>query len=185
MAGQQVGYVRVSTIDQNTARQLDGVPLDKVFTDKLSGKSADRPALTECLAYVREGDTLNVHSLDRLARNLDDLRRIVKELVGRGVIVRFHKESLTFAGDDNPMSVLLLSVMGAFAEFERSLILERQKEGIALAKQKGVYKGRAPSMTPELLEQVKERIAAGEKVAAIARSLDMSRPTIYRHLKPA
>lgn len=184
MVGQQVGYVRVSTIDQNTDRQLDGVPLDKIYEDKLSGKSTDRPALKECLSYVREGDTLNVHSLDRLARNLDDLRRIVKELVGRGVIVRFHKESLTFAGDDNPMSVLLLSVMGAFAEFERSLILERQKEGIALAKQKGVYKGRVPSMTPELLEQVKERIAAGETVAAIARSLGMSRPTIYRHLKP-
>ena len=183
MTGQQVGYVRVSTADQNTARQLDGVKLDKLFEDKLSGKNADRPALQACLSYVREGDTLNVHSLDRLARNLDDLRKLVKDLAARGVIVRFHKASLTFSGDASPMSELMLNLLGAVAQFERALILERQKEGIAIAKTKGVYKGRAPSLSPEQVATAKERLEAGEKVAPVARSLGVSRPTLYRHLK--
>ena len=92
--GQRVGYQRVSTVDQNTDRQLDGVELDKVFTDKASGKDANRPELARALEYVREGDTLVVHSMDRLARNLEDLRRIVRELTGQGVQVEFVKESL-------------------------------------------------------------------------------------------
>ncbi|MEN6451480.1 MAG: recombinase family protein, partial [Thermoguttaceae bacterium] len=103
-AGQRVGYVRVSTADQNTARQLDGIELDKVVTDNASGKDANRPGLVELLGYVRDGDELVIHSMDRLARNVDDLRRIVAELTARGVRVRFIKEGLTFTGDDNAMS---------------------------------------------------------------------------------
>ena len=137
MTGQQVGYVRVSTLIQNTSRQLDGVALHKVFEDKASGKNVDRPQLTACLAHLREGDTLHVHSMDRLCRNLDDLRRIVKDLTGRGVVVKFHKEGLSFTAEDSPMSNLLLSMLGAVAEFERSLILERQREGIQIAKGEG------------------------------------------------
>ncbi len=134
MNGQKIGYKRVSTIDQNTARQLDGVPLDKLFEDKASGKDTNRPELQAALGYCREGDTLVVHSMDRLARSLVDLRGMVTKLTERGVAVEFVKENLRFNGDDSPMAILLLSLLGAVAEFERSLILERQREGIALAK---------------------------------------------------
>lgn len=183
MNGQQVGYIRVSSIGQNTARQLDGVKLDKVFEDKISGKDTNRPALTRCLEHVREGDTLHVHSMDRLARNLDDLRRIVKELTGRGVAVKFHKEGLTFTGDDTPMATMLLSLMGAVAEFERSMIRERQLEGIAVAKAKGdVYKGRKPSLTPEQVTELRQRVAAGENKAELARQFKISRASVYNHL---
>jgi len=179
----RIGYQRVSSVDQNEARQLEGVQVDKMFTDKASGGSADRPKLAAALDYVRDGDTLVVHSMDRLARNLDDLRRIVKELTARGVAVQFVKESLTFTGDDSPMSTLLLSVMGAFAEFERSLIRERQREGIKLAKERGVYKGRKPSLTPAQIETLKARAAAGEKKAALAREFEISRETLYQYLR--
>jgi DNA invertase Pin-like site-specific DNA recombinase len=109
--GQRVGYVRVSALDQNQIRQLDGRELDKVFTDRASGKDANRPQLEALLGFVREGDTLYSHSMDRLARNLDDLRKLVLGLTQRGVRVCFVKESLTFTGEDSPMSNLLLSVM--------------------------------------------------------------------------
>lgn len=144
----RVGYIRVSSVDQNTVRQLDGVGVDRVFTDRASGKDTARPKLEEMLAFVRDGDTVLVHSMDRLARNLDDLRRVVRTLTGKGVRVEFVKENLTFTGEDSPMATLLLSVMGAFAEFERALILERQREGITAAKQRGVYTGRTPALTP-------------------------------------
>src|SRR5271165_4719221 len=127
----RVGYVRVSTLDQNAERQLDGQHLDKVFTDKASGKDTKRPQLQAALDYVREGDVLVVHSMDRLARNLDDLRKIDLGLTGKGVQVQFAKESLTFTGEDSPMSNLLLSLLGAVAEFERSMIRERQRKNRA------------------------------------------------------
>nr|BDG00936.1 resolvase [Pseudomonas aeruginosa] len=137
MHGQRIGYVRVSSFDQNPERQLEQIQVDKVFTDKASGKDTRRPELERLLAFVREGDTVVVHSMDRLARNLDDLRRLVQGLTQRGVRIEFLKEHLTFTGEDSPMANLMLSVMGAFAEFERALIRERQREGIALAKQRG------------------------------------------------
>lgn len=179
----RIGYQRVSSVDQNEARQLEGVQVDKMFTDKASGGSTNRPQLQAALDYLRDGDTLIVHSMDRLARNLDDLRRIVKELTARGVAVQFVKESLTFTGDDGAMATLLLSVMGAFAEFERSLIRERQAEGIRLAKAKGVYKGRKPSLTPAQVDAIRARAAAGEKKAALAREFGISRETLYAHLR--
>ena len=181
--GQRIGYVRVSSTDQNTARQLDGLTLDRTFTDQVSGKDMARPALDELLRFVREGDTVTVHSMDRLARNLDDLRRLVKDLTGRGVNVQFIKEGLTFTGDDSPMATLLLSVMGAFAEFERALIRERQREGIEAAKKKGgVYTGRKPSLTPAQVTDLKARAAAGEKKATLAREFGISRETVYQYL---
>lgn len=181
--GQQVAYIRVSSVGQNTARQLDGLALDRIFEDAVSGKDTNRPALQECLAYLREGDTLHVHSMDRLARNLDDLRRMVKELTGRGVAVRFHKEGLTFTGDDSPMATLLLSMLGAVAEFERSLIAERRQEGIAIAKAKGdVYKGRKPSLSDEKAADLRKRASAGENKAALAREFGISRATLYAYL---
>jgi DNA invertase Pin-like site-specific DNA recombinase len=184
MSGQLVGYVRVSSLDQNTTRQLEGLKLDRVFTDKASGKDTKRPQLEACLAHLREGDQLLVHSMDRLARNLDDLRKIVKGLTDRGVRVRFIKEGLEFTGEDSPMSNLLLSLLGAVAEFERSLIKERQREGIALAKAAGVYKGRKPSLTPEQIAEVKALVAAGKQPkASIARDFGISRETLYQYLK--
>lgn len=178
---QRVGYRRVSTVDQNTERQLDGVELDKVFTDKASGKDTQRPQLAACLDYVREGDTLVVHSMDRLARNLEDLRRLVRELAGQGIRVKFVKENLTFAGDDSPMSTLLLSMLGAVAEFERSMILERQREGIALAKAAGKYKGRKAALTPEQVRELRGRLAAGESVTSLAKDFGISRQTVYNY----
>ncbi|HTB98129.1 MAG TPA: recombinase family protein [Terracidiphilus sp.] len=179
--GKLIGYVRVSTLDQNESRQLEGVQLDKRFVDKASGKDTKRPQLQAALDYLRDGDVLVVHSMDRLARNLDDLRRIVMELTGKGVVVEFVKEHLTFTSEDNAMSKLLLSVMGAFAEFERSLIRERQREGIALAKKAGVYRGRKPSLTPERVKELRARVAAGEKKAALARQFGISRETLYHY----
>jgi DNA invertase Pin-like site-specific DNA recombinase len=181
--GKRVGYIRVSAVDQNADRQLDGIGVDKKFLDKASGRDTDRPQLKAALDYLREGDVLVVHSMDRLARNLDDLRRLVTELTARGVLVEFIKERLIFTDEDNAMSKLLLSVMGAFAEFERSLIKERQREGIEPAKKKGVYKGRKPSLTPEQVEELKAKVEAGEKKAALARQYNISRETIYSYLR--
>jgi DNA invertase Pin-like site-specific DNA recombinase len=178
--GQTVGYVRVSTLDQNTARQLEGVEVDRLFTDKASGKDTNRPELRACLDYLREGDTLVVHEMSRLARSLPDLRRLVDELTGRGVTVRFVKEGLTFTRDESdPCAVLMLSVMGAVAEFERSILLERQREGIAIAKAKGVYKGRKPSLTATEAAAVARRLAEGESATALARELGVSVATVY------
>jgi DNA invertase Pin-like site-specific DNA recombinase len=182
MKGQRIGYIRVSTIEQNTARQLEGVAVDKTFQDKASGKDVKRPALMELLQFVREGDIVIVHSMDRLARNLDDLRRIVKELTAKGVKVQFIKESLTFTGEDSPMSTLLLSMMGAFAEFERALIKERQMEGIAIAKREGHYKGRKKKLNAEQVKSVRELILKGNKKAAVARDLNISRATLYTYI---
>lgn len=179
-AGQVVGYVRVSTLEQNTERQLDGLTLDRTFTDHASGKDTSRPELQACLEYVRDGDTLVVHSMDRLARSLVDLRHIVDRLMARGVKVCFVKECLTFAADrSDPCAVLMLSVMGAVAEFERSMILERQREGIAIAKAKGKYKGRKPALTAAQAAEVLERLEAGESATDLALSFGVARATVY------
>ncbi len=168
MHGQRIGYVRVSSFDQNPERQLEQIQVDKVFTDKASGKDTRRPELERLLAFVREGDTVVVHSMDRLARNLDDLRRLVQGLTQRGVRIEFLKEHLTFTGEDSPMANLMLSVMGAFAEFERALIRERQREGIALAKQRGAYRGRKKSLSSERIAELRQRVEAGEQKTKLA-----------------
>ncbi len=178
----RVGYVRVSSLDQSTDRQLDGQDLDKVFTDRASGKDTKRPQLQAALDYIREGDELIVHSMDRLARNVDDLRRIVLDLTKKGVHVRFVKENLVFTGEDSPMSNLLLSLLGAVAEFERSMIRERQREGIALAKKAGVYKGRKPSLTKEQIIEIRRRAKAGEQKTGLALEFKVSRQTLYSAL---
>lgn len=178
-----IGYIRVSTTDQNTARQLDGVHVDKTFTDKVSGKDTNRPQLKAALEYVREGDTFVVHSMDRLARNLDDLRFIVRELTSNGIKVQFMKESLTFTGDDSPMNTMLLSMLGAVAEFERSMILDRQKEGIAKAKAAGKYKGGKPKLSGDQAKELKARLNAGESATALAKEYGVSRATVYNYGK--
>lgn len=183
MTGQRIGYIRVSTLDQHEERQLEGVTCAKTFTDKASGKDTKRPQLELLLSFVRAGDTVVVHSMDRLARNLDDLRRIVQSLTGKGVRIEFLKEHLTFTGEDSPMANLMLSVMGAFAEFERALIKERQREGIALAKRKGVYKGRKKSLSPAQVRALGERLAAGVSKTQAAREFGISRETLYQYVR--
>lgn len=192
-----VGYVRVSVLAGNTDRQLDGIQLDKVYEDKLSGKDMARPELNAMIDYVREGDTVMVHSIDRLARNLVDLKSIVAKLTNKGVTVIFSKENLTFKGkpqkDGKPdpefksdaMSDLVFSMMGAFAEFERRLINERQKEGHAIRKAKGLPIGRPAALTPVQIKAIQERAAAGESKTALAHEFGASRATIYTVLKAA
>ena len=188
MPGKAIGYVRVSTHDQNTARQLDGVHLDKVFEEHASGKNSDRPALQTCLDYIRDGDTLHVHSIDRLARNLQDLLAIVTTLKEKGVTVTFHKEKLESvgkgaAGKGDAFQEIQLHIIAAVAQFERALILERQREGIAIAKRTGKYKnvGRKPILSDEQVDELRVKLASGAKVSALAREYRVSRQSIYSH----
>lgn len=183
MTGQRIGYIRVSTFDQNPDRQLDTVQVSKTFIDKASGKDIKRPQFEALMSFVRTGDIVVVHSMDRLARNLDDLRSIVQTLTQRGIRIEFVKESLKFSGEDSPMAILMLSVMGAFAEFERSLIRERQREGIALAKQRGAYRGRKRSLSDSEILLLQQRIQNGDKKAQVAREFGISRETLYQYLR--
>jgi len=178
----RIGYIRVSSLTQSTERQLAGIALDKVFTDKLSAKDVERPALKRALDCLMEGDSLLVHSLDRLARNTEDLLRIVRELTSQGITVEFVKNRMTFSGKNDPMSKLMLTMLAAFAEFERELIRERQREGIAIAKTKGVYKGRAPSLSPSQAKELRERAAKGWTKADLAKAYGVTRMTIYSYL---
>ena len=178
-----VGYTRVSSLEQNASRQLENQKVEKLFADVVSGKNTERPQLQALLEFVREGDVVLVHSMDRLARNLDDLRLLVKSLTNKGIHIQFIQENIVFTGEDSPMSQLLLSVMGAFAEFERALIKERQREGIALAKKRGVYKGRKQALDREQILQLQERIKAGEAKSAVAKEFGICRATLYQYLK--
>lgn len=200
--GQRVAYVRVSTIDQNVGRQLEGLVADKTFTDHASGKNTDRPALQDAMAYVREGDTLVCFSMDRLGRNVQDLLRIVSDLNKKGVSVSFTKENLTFTGSDSPMAQLMLTVMAAVAQFERQMLLDRQKEGVALAKRcvacgktradhdhtghqfASKYAGRAPAIRANngKEEKLLQAQAEGLGVAEMARAVGVSRQTVYSWL---
>lgn len=180
MQGQQIGYIRVSSLVQNSERQLDGIALDTVFEDKVSGKDTDRPQLIACLKHCRQGDTLHVHSIDRLARNLSDLEKLVAELTGKGVTVVFEKENMTFTGEENPMQTLMLQVMGSFAQFERSLIRERQREGIAIAKAKGKHVGRPRTMTEERKAEIMKAVESGEAKRRIASRFGISPTSLYK-----
>ncbi|WP_445368524.1 recombinase family protein [Methylomonas sp. BW4-1] len=181
MKGQNVGYVRVSSTSQNTERQLVDVALDRVFTDKASGKDANRPELSNCLEHLREGDVLHVHSIDRLARNLKDLQTIIENLTRKGVTVKFYKEHLTFeAAAASPMQTLMLQMLGAFAEFERTLIKERQREGIEAAKAQGKKLGAPAKLTAEQTAEVKARVEQGDDKSKLAKEYGISRPTLYK-----
>ena len=180
-----VGYIRVSTTDQNTSRQLATEQLDRVFEDKVSGKDRNRPKLQECLEYVREGDVLHVHSIDRLARSLQDLQDIVNQLLEKGVVVKFHKENLKFEnhGTQDPLAKLLFQVLGSFAEFERNMIRERQREGIERAKAEGKYNhgkgGRKKTIDRIAAKNLKEQ---GVPLRKIADQLGCSLSSVQRCL---
>lgn len=181
--GKRVGYVRVSTCDQNPDRQLKNVTLDKTFLEHVSAKARDRPQLNAMLDYVREDDIVYVHSMDRLARTVVELKTIVDKLVKRGVKVVFLKEGLVFDTTDNPISNLTLSLMGAFAEFEYSFIRERQREGIAQAVSKGKYKGRKRSLSDDKLPEVRKMLQTNKPKTQICKDLNISRGGLYRYIK--
>jgi DNA invertase Pin-like site-specific DNA recombinase len=175
-----IGYKRVSTVDQSLERQDLG-DVDKVFEEKLSGKSAsDRPALQDLIGYARHGDTVVVHSIDRLARDLRDLQDIIQTLNDKGVAISFLSERLTFSADaDDAFAKLQLQMMGAFAEFERNIIRKRQAEGIAVAKAKGIYKGGKKRIDRDKVHQLK---ADGLSTYKIADAMGVSRMSVHRIL---
>ena len=175
-----VAYIRVSTTDQNTERQLSGETFDKTFEDKASAKDTNRPQLRALLEYVRDGDVVVVHSIDRLARNLADLEYLIQKMNDIGVVVEFRKEKLVFSGRDDPMQTLMLQMMGAFAQFERSMIRERQREGIAAAKAAGKHVGRPASITPEELRSLRAKRRAGATVRTLQDEFNLSRASVYR-----
>lgn len=187
MTGKKIGYIRVSTKLQNTERQLDGLDLDIIFTDHASGSTVHRPKLEELLNYVRDNDVVYVHSMDRLARNLDDLKRIIKTITDKQAQVHFIKEGLEFTSSTSPMSSLMLSLMGAFAEFEHGLIRERQLEGIAKAKGRGVY-DHLRKLTDEQIQEIKDIISRETELNKINRSVlakkyNITRQCLYNYLK--
>ncbi len=179
--GQHVGYIRVSTAEQNTGRQLEGVELDKTFTEKISGKDTNRPQLQAALEYCREGDTLHVHELSRLGRSIIDLDNLVEQFRGNGVTVVFHKEGMTFTPgeQDDPMKRLMFDVLSSFAKFERSIIRQRQAEGIAARKAAGKPTGRPGKLTDQQKAEIREKRKAGVTPTALAREYGISRATIY------
>jgi DNA invertase Pin-like site-specific DNA recombinase len=182
MTHQVVGYIRISSNSQNTARQLQGIKLDKEFVDIMSGNTTDRKGLADCIEYVRQGDQLVVDSIDRLARNLRDLQELVEKIISKGVSVKFIKENLTFNSNKDPMANLTLQMMGAFAEFERSMIKARQREGIEAARAAGRPMGRPCKTTPELVQKARKYIEKGESIKRTAYLLNVSRKTIYNIL---
>lgn len=185
MKGQKIGYVRVSSVEQNTGRQLEGIKVDRLFIDKASGKNTDRPKFQEMLNYVREGDMVIVHSMDRFARSLKDLVEEVDKLVKRGIAIQFMKEKITFTAQATPMDNLMLQLMGAFAQFEREIILERQKEGIKLAAAQGKYKGRVHKLKPDQANALRQAWMEGQYTSKIAlgKAFGISRQAVYRYLK--
>ena len=173
-----VGYRRVSSASQSLDRQeLEGC--DKVFEEKITGAKRDRPELNRMLDYIREGDEVRVHSIDRLARDLRDLQSIIEQINDKDATITFLKEKLTFrpSAKADPFAKLQLHLMGAFAEFERSIIRERQREGIARAKERGVYAGRKTSID---VDKVKSLHASGVGASEIARQLRIGRASVYR-----
>lgn len=181
--GKKIAYIRVSSVDQNPARQIEALKdVDKIFEERISGVAINRPQLELLLDYCREEDEIIVHSIDRLARNLDHLRKLIDKFIKKGCSVTFIKEKLTFNGSESPMSMFLLSVMGAFGEFERKMLKERQLEGIAAAKKRGVYLGRKKALDRDQIEQMKEMAEKGYYRIDIAKKLKISKQTLYNYL---
>lgn len=183
MTGKRIGYVRVSTVDQNPDRQLSGISLDKKFIEYASGTTIKRPQLESMMDYVREDDIVMVHSMDRLARNTRDLLSLVDVLIRRKVEIRFIKENLIFNGHESAISKLLLMMMASIAEFEHALIEERRNEGIAIAKAAGKYKGGKLKLDFTKLEILRQKLKTRDPKTKIAKDMGISRFTLYRYLE--
>lgn len=178
-------YIRVSTVEQNTERQLKDIPCDRVYEEKISGKDTNRPQLQAMLSNIRAGDTINIHEMSRLARNTRDLLNLVEEITSKGATIVFHKENLTFKGDgkQDPYQKMMMTMLGAVAELERSILLERQREGIAIAKAKGKYKGGKSKLTNEQIAELNDLHTQGMPISRIAKQFKITRPTVYSYLK--
>ncbi|MFA0550514.1 recombinase family protein [Vibrio lentus] len=174
----KVGYIRVSTVQQNTVRQLDGVELDKEFVDKCSGSTTDREELQRLKEYVREGDTVVVHDISRLARDMKDLLALIEFFNSKSVAVQFIKENMIFSADkSNPMNELLLNLLGSVYQFERQMLLERQAEGIAKAKAAGKYKGRVATVDKQ---SILDCLESGLSIRKTAQKLGVGVSTVQR-----
>lgn len=181
----KIGYVRVSTTDQNTARQevlMQELGVDRMFIDRMSGKNTNRPELTRMMAFVRQGDTVVVESISRFARNTKDLLEMVELLTTKGVEFVSKKEAIDTT---TPSGKFMLTIFGAVAELERAYILQRQKEGIAIAKAQGVYKGRKPLERPEFAAVVSLWRSGAFTAAEAMKRLEMKPSTFYRKVKEA
>lgn len=175
-----VGYVRVSTIEQNEARQLEAMkkyPIEKMFVEKASAKDTNRPRLQELLNFVREGDVLHVHDFSRLARSTKDLLTIVELLNAKGVHLVSNKENIDTS---TPTGRLMLTMIGAIAQFERDNLLERQREGINIAVQNGKYKGKKCVTVPDFAQHYARYMRREITKSALAKELGISRPTLDR-----
>jgi DNA invertase Pin-like site-specific DNA recombinase len=186
MAGKKIAYIRVSSEGQNTSRQdqqIEELHVDKVFTEKVSGRNIqDRPQFQMMFDYAREDDIIYCADLSRWGRSLIDIKTTITDLTKRGVTVTFLKENLTFSGNDDPMSNLLLGILSSLSEWERAVIKSRQMEGVKIAQEKGIYKercGRKPKLTEEQMKEVKRRVADGEKRSDVALAFGVSRQTVY------
>lgn len=186
MTGQRIGYKRVSSEDDSTMRQLEGVAADKIFEDRALGRDTNRPQLQAALEHCRRDDTLVIHSMDRLARNLGDLFNLIKGLTDRGVHVEFlHPRPMTFTYGDTPLDQMLLEVLGAVAQFERAMIRERQREGIAKAKAAGKFRGGQFKLTDEQIAVLLERANTAKNKSELAKQLGISRQTVYAYMDRA
>jgi len=183
MTGKRIGYIRVSTVDQNPERQLQGIEIDKKFIEYASGSTTNRPQLIAMLDYIREDDILYVHSMDRLARNTKDLLNLVDDLNKRGIEVHFIKENMSFKGHTDHMSKLLLTIMGAVAEFERAIMLERQREGIAIAKKNGRFLGKPSGYTKDVVSGIREALTTRKSMSQIAKDLRIGRTSLYKYIR--
>ncbi len=176
----EIAYIRVSTVEQNEQRQIDAMEpyhIEKWFTEKVSGKDTNRPELQRMLEFAREGDTIHIHDFSRLARSTKDLLDIVELLNSRGITLVSNKEKIDTS---TPTGKLMLTMIGAINEFERTNLLERQREGIAVAKRNGVYKGRKPVSVPDF-EKYYQRYRNREvSKSELARELNISRPTLNK-----
>ena len=191
MAGKKLAYIRVSSESQSTSRQdqqIEELEVDKVFIEKVSGKNiADRPQFQLMLEYAREEDIIYCADLSRWGRSLIDIKTTVTSLTTNGVTVKFLKENLTFSNHNDDMNNLLLGILSSLAEWERAVIKSRQMEGVKIAQERGVYKdrcGRKPKLSEEQIQEVRKRVEAGEHRTSIAKSMKVSRQTIY-NLAPA
>ena len=178
-------YIRVSSIEQNTERQLKDVACDRVYEEKISGKDTNRPQLQAMLANIRANDIINIHEMSRLARNTRDLLNLVEEITSKGATIIFHKENLTFKGNEkqDPYQKMMMVMLGAVAELERAILLERQREGIAIAKAKGKYKGGKNKLSSEQITELNNMHSQGMPISQIAKHFKITRPTVYGYLK--
>jgi DNA invertase Pin-like site-specific DNA recombinase len=183
MTGKRIGYIRVSTVDQHPDRQLVDVQLDKKFIEFASASTINRPQLQTMMDFVREDDIVFVHSMDRLSRTVKDLKDVVTFLIEKNVKIKFVKEGLEFGRENSSISMLMLHLLGAFAEFEHAFIRERQLEGVSIAKSKGRYKGGHKKLNESKIEVLRKELLTRKSKTQIAKELGICRQSLYGYIE--